>query len=272
MDDVAAGPAFEGIEVDEGLVRDHARQGEAQIRMPVVVIVAAVEVGIIFDCEDLFEENETVQDGGFDAACDGNDGTDPFRVVGGECERGEAPDRGTDHRLEAIDPEVIEEEGCDLGLVRDRDVRKGRAVGFAGGRAGGGGTGGAVASAEKVETEDEVAVGVDGLAGPDTAVPPPVLDVLIPVGAGGRVVRVEAGDVLASREGVKDEDRVRFSGIQFAPGLIRELDWGELSAFPQRERSAVGSHRLEESGPALFRFIWHVVGIRGTGMKENGLF
>lgn len=73
VDELAAGAALEGIEVDEGFVRDHARKGEADAGVFGVVVVAAVEVLVVFDGEDLLEEDEAIEDGGFEATGDGDD-------------------------------------------------------------------------------------------------------------------------------------------------------------------------------------------------------
>ena len=57
----------------------------------------------------------------------------------------------------------------------------------------------ALAAAEAVHPDDEEAVGIDGLARTDEAIPPTRLTVV-----GG----VAAGDVMVAAQGVRDEDRV----------------------------------------------------------------
>ena len=99
---------LEGIEVNEGLVGNHAGEREAKLRMFPLVIVSAVEVGIIFNRNDLLKEDEAVQNGGLDSACDRENGPDARRKVGGEGEGGKAANRRAGHRVQAIDPKVVE--------------------------------------------------------------------------------------------------------------------------------------------------------------------
>lgn len=65
FDELLAGAALEGVKMDEGLVRDHAGKGEADAGELGVVVVAAVEVLVVLDSEDLLEEDEAVENGGF---------------------------------------------------------------------------------------------------------------------------------------------------------------------------------------------------------------
>ena len=70
---IATSAALEGVEVDEGLVRDHAREGEADAGIFAVVVVAAFEVAVVFDGENLLEENEAIENGGFESTRNGDD-------------------------------------------------------------------------------------------------------------------------------------------------------------------------------------------------------
>ncbi len=62
----------------------------------------------------------------------------------------------------------------------------------------GAGTGGAAAAAQNVRADNEVLVGVEGLARPDHVFPP----------TGASVVVTDAGGVSVAREGMHDEDGV----------------------------------------------------------------
>ncbi len=89
----------------------------------------------------------------------------------------------------------------------------------------------ALAAAEHVHTDDEVAVGVERPAGTDHGVPPPR----------GRVAgRGAAGDVAVPGDGVADEHGVGPRGIQLAPGLVGDGDAAELAAALEDERATVG--------------------------------
>ena len=59
---------FDGVEVHEGFVGDHAGEGQSVGRRFSGVIIAAEKVRVVFDGEDLFEEGEPVEDGGGAAA------------------------------------------------------------------------------------------------------------------------------------------------------------------------------------------------------------
>ena len=104
---------FDGVEVHEGFVGDHAGEGQSVGRRFSGVIIAAEKVRIVFDGEDLFEEGEPVEDGGGAAAGDGDDEPNAVRVEGGEGQRHEAADARANDRVQFFDAEGVEEE--DLG-------------------------------------------------------------------------------------------------------------------------------------------------------------
>ena len=85
LQDVASCPTFDGIEMNEGFVRDHPGKSEADVRMVCIIVIATLEVLIIFDRKDLLEKNESIQDRGTDTACDGYNGLHPIWKI--RCER-----------------------------------------------------------------------------------------------------------------------------------------------------------------------------------------
>ena len=86
LDKIASSTALEGVEVDEGLVGNHASEGEADAGIFAVVVVTAFEVTVVFDGENLLEENEAVENGGFESARDGDDVLDALGMAGGQSE------------------------------------------------------------------------------------------------------------------------------------------------------------------------------------------
>ena len=52
--------ALEGVEVDEGLVGNHAGECQADARGGTIIVVATVKKPIVFDGKDLFEEDEAI--------------------------------------------------------------------------------------------------------------------------------------------------------------------------------------------------------------------
>ena len=97
------------------------------------------------------------------------------------------------------DAEMVGEPRLRIDPVLDRHQRKIGAPGLAGGRIDRQRAGRAEAAAEVVDADDEEAVGVERLAGPDHVVPP--ADVV-------RIALVVAGDVVRCVQRVADEHRV----------------------------------------------------------------
>ena len=98
--------------------------------------------------------------------------------------------------------------------------------GLAGGRIGRGRTGRAHAAADHVRTDDEVSVGIERPAGTDHDFPP--------AGLAGQ--RMQIGDMLIERQRVADQDGVGAIGVQFAIGLIGDLERREIDAAIELQR------------------------------------
>ena len=114
-------------------------------------------------------------------------------------------------------PSLARERDLRAHLVADREEREPRAPLDAVGRERGG-TGRALASADHVGGDDEVAVGVDREPGADDARPP----------ARARMRRAGgADDVAVAREGVQHEDRVVARGRERAPRLVGDAGAGQ---------------------------------------------
>ena len=124
LDDIFAGAAFERIEVDESFVRNHAGQREAVGRRVAFVVIAAVEVRVVFDREDLFEKDQAVEYRGFETRCDGDYIADALGQARGECERDKAADRWADDRVQGIDAKVVEHKREGVDLIGGGDGRK----------------------------------------------------------------------------------------------------------------------------------------------------
>ena len=147
--------AFDGIEMDEGLVRDHAGERQAIERSRAIVIIATVEMRVVFDGEDLFEKDQPVEHRGFEAGGDGDHVADALRETGGKGQSDQAADGWADDGVQGFDAEVIEQAREHFDLVRRGDCRERRAPRFSGVRIDRGWAGAAVTAAEIVRAEDE---------------------------------------------------------------------------------------------------------------------
>lgn len=265
MDDVGAGAAFDGIEVDEGLVGDHPGEGEAVLGGGAVIEVAAVEVGVVFDGEDLFEEGEAGEDGGAGAAGDGDDDFDALGVEGGEVDGEQTTDGGADDGVELGDAEVVDESELGIDDIASADGGERGAVGFGGSGVDGGRAGGAVAAAEVVGAEDEVFVGVEDLAGADEEIPPAALAVFGPAVAGVGDGGGDAGGVLGAGERVEEQDGVVFGGVEGAVAFVSDAGVGEGVAGGQGERFVWGA----DDASAGVKFYGSRGGGHGGGRAER---
>ena len=154
-------------------------------------------------------------------AGDRHDRIDLVGVADRPLERLHSPERATGHRCEPLDPELVQERALGPDHVRDGDHREVGAIRPARGRIERRGSRGAAAPAEQVRGDDEVLVGVEGLAGADHPVPPAealaggAVAIVGPEAVPGALLRGrlrEAGCVRVAAERVADHDHIVASG------------------------------------------------------------
>ena len=125
-----------------------------------------------------------------------------------------------------VDAEVIDQHRLRTHHVADGDDRKIEAIGLAGRRIDRGRPGRAHAAADHVRADDEIAVGVDRLAGADHDVPPAAL-------AGDRM---DVMDMLVAGQRVTHEHGVALRRIERAVGLVGDLERREIDAGIELQR------------------------------------
>lgn len=234
---VFAGASFDGVQVDEVFVAYHTSECEAKSGRMALIVVATAEMGVVFDGENLFKEEEAVEDSCFYARSDRDDELGAIGMIGGEGEAGKTAGGWADDGFEFIDAEVVEEEDLGIDDIAGADVREFGAVGFIGFGIRGGGTGGTVATADVIRADDKEAISVEGFTGADEAVPPAWVAFLCPVLGIAWSGRISAGSVLGPGEGVEEKDGVILGRGQFAVGFVRERERGQGGAIDEVEGS-----------------------------------
>src|SRR5690606_11089583 len=126
------------------------------------------------------------------------------------------------------------------------------------------GPGRSVATAEVVHAENGKAFCVQGAAGTDKTVPPPDLALVGPLHSDSWHGLVPTGGVLATREGVEDEDGIVGVGVEFAVLLVGERDFGEHGTALE------GEGPLQRVESRLVRPGRGGVGHGGTNTLPNG--
>ncbi len=137
-----------------------------------------------------------------------------------------AAHRAADHAQQCLDLQPIEQHSLRTHHVGDSDDGKIQPPRLAGGRIGRGRAGRAHAAADHVRADDEVLFGIERPAGTDHDFPP----------AGFAGQRMRIGDVLIERQRVADQDHVGAIGVQFAIGLIGDLERREIDAAIELQR------------------------------------
>jgi len=208
-------------------VREHAADREARVGAFAGLVVTAAEIRVLLDARagDGVERDghrRLAETGGQDG-----DAADLARVVRAP-EQSLHPAHGAaDDRVELGDAEVADDHALGADDVPQRDLGEEAPEAAAGPGVDGQGTGGTLAAADAVHADDEEAVRVDGLAGPDEHIPPARLDVVRPVAA---------RHVVVAAERVRHEDRVGLVRQQGAVRLVAQGQFGQDPAQFQRER------------------------------------
>ena len=171
------------------------------------------------------------------AAGDRQRGEDAVRIGRGPLQRLHAAHRAADHTEQRFDAEAIEQHRLRAHHVGNGDERKIQTPHLAGGRIGRSRSGRAHAAADHIGADDEVAVGVERAAGTDHDFPP--------AGLAGQ--RMPIGDMLIKRQRMADQNRVGTVGIEFAIGLVGDLERRKIDAAIERQR-LVGAEPRDQRG------------------------
>ena len=102
--------------------------------------------------------------------------------------------------------------------------RKIRAIGLIGIGIDGLGAGAAMATTQVIQANHEITVSIDGLARPDTGIPPTGFFVLF---------TMKTSRMMMAAKGVADQHRIVFGGAQAAIGFIHQLVMGQCLATLQ---------------------------------------
>jgi hypothetical protein len=165
------------------------------------------------------------------------------------------------------DAEAFRQGLLHIDEIADADDRKIHSIGLAGvgiraGRAGGGDAGNAgVEIDQRVRRDDEIPVGVDGLARPDQAIPIARRLVLGLVFAEG---------VAVAGEEMRDEDGVGAVGVQRSGGLPTDLDALDRLAAERRQRRHLEDLFLDDERRGSLGHGWRQENHGGGRGGQNG--
>ena len=187
---------------------DHAGDGESPARGARAVIVAVVPIGVGHNglAADFVEGDLLRAVTG--RGRDGNGCGNGFRVSDGPFQGLHSSHGTAGDGEQFLDSQRIDQHLLQADNIGDRDGRKAHAPGTPGLGIDGAWTGGAPAAAQDVGADDEILIGIEGLAGSDHTGPP---------AAFARGVRV-AG------KSVQCENRVGAGGVQRPVGFIGDFD------------------------------------------------
>ena len=149
-----------------------------------------------------------------------------LRIGRGPLQRLHAAHRAADHAEQRLDAEPIDQHRLRAHHVGNGDDRKIQSPHLAGRGIGRGRPGRAHAAADHVGADDEVAAGVERPAGADHGLPP--------AGLAGH--RMHVVDMLVAGQRMADQDRVGAIGVEFAIGLVGDLERREIDAAIELQR------------------------------------
>ena len=167
----------------------------------------------------------------------------------GPLQRLHAAHRAADHAEQRLDAEAIDQHGLRAHHVGNGDDGEIQPPQFAGGRIGRGRPGRAHAAADHVAADDEVVVGVERPAGADHGVPPAGL-------AGDRVHII---DMLVAGQRMADQNGVGAVRIQFAIGLVGDLERRQIDAAIELQRLVHAE--LRELRTRMIRLMGPILGM-----------
>ena len=166
------------------------------------------------------------------AAGDRQRGEHAVRIGGRPLQHLHAAHRAAGDAEQRLDAEPVDQHRLRAHHVGNGDERKVEAPDLSGLRVGRERPARAHAAADDVRADHEVAIGIDRQAGTDHRVPPAAL-----AGDGMRV-----GDMLVARQRVADQDGVRAFGVEFAIGLVGDLERRQRNAAIELQR-LIGAER-----------------------------
>ena len=151
---------------------------------------------------------------------DGHGAEDALGIGGRPLQHLHAAHGAARHAKELVDAQAVDEHGLSPHHVADRHDRQVEPPGATRRGIDGGGASGAHAAAQHIRADDEIAVGVDGLARAHHDLPP----------AGLARHRMDIRHMLVARQGVADEHRVGLVRVQGSIGLISDGEGGQIDA------------------------------------------
>ena len=229
-----------------GDVADHPRDAHAAVGPARgAVVVTALPVGVGHDrvARDRVPRDALRLDRV--GAGDRDDRVDLVGVQDRPLERLHAAERSARNGREPLDAELVEERALRPHHVGDGDDGKIRPVGLAGRRIDGRRPGRPAAPSEEVRGDDEVAIGVERLAGADHAVPPaePLVARTVTIFGAEAVARAcrrrrlrEPRGVRVAAQRVTDQDHVVACRRERPVGLVGDADRMQLAPAVEPER------------------------------------
>ena len=150
----------------------------------------------------------------------------PLRIARRPLQHLHAAHRAARHCKQRLDTELIEQHRLGAHHVAHGDHREFQAPRHPRYRIGRGRAGRAHAAADHVGANDEIAFGIDRLAGADHRLPP----------AGLAGDRMSVNYMLIAGECVTDQNGVAARGVERTIGLISDLHWREIDAGIEPQR------------------------------------